>query len=66
MFHVEWFEDLIGEKAYNILIELKLVLIRKKDYAESDISKHYREQARIIQGQREAGETGRIEFTGYF
>lgn len=63
-----WVLERIGEGMYQILLErasdTKLGRIAKRE--KSDIAAHYRWQHRLMQEMRASGQTGRIEFVGYF
>lgn len=69
----QWFQQQIGEGAYDLLLEKKNDLDigreARRDVAKKGpklIAKHYREEYRRMLALREAGELGRLEFTGYF
>ncbi len=44
----------------------ELGLAARRTKGKGEISKHYRQELKRMQGLRKQGETGRLEFTGYF
>ena len=65
--HREHKIEMIGVGLMEILTAKKndSSLGRMAKRAEKEISKHYREQLKIMESKRDSGETGRIEFEAY-
>ena len=61
----KWLEDFIGAGQVDILREKMRSRLVVKKIEEKDIAKHYREQLKLIQARREAGECGYIDFESY-
>ena len=61
----KWLEDFIGVGQVDILREKMRSRLVVKKIEEKDIAKHYREQLKLIQARREAGECGYIDFESY-
>lgn len=69
----QWVRAQIGDGAYDLLLEKKnnidIGREARRDVAKKGpklIAEHYRNEYRRMEALREAGETGRIEFVGYF
>jgi len=60
-----WITDLLGEGHMAILREKRDSRMKVPKMEEKDIAKHYREQLKILEQKRAAGECGRIEFDSY-
>jgi len=65
-FH-RWATETLGKQAIGILQEKRENIGLAKDYKKNlkDVAKHYREQFKLIQEQRELGNNERINFVGY-
>ena len=61
-----WLGEFLGDGAMEILIEKKSAKFKIPKSEEKAIGKHYREQLKDMEKKRNDGETGRIEFIGYF
>lgn len=62
---MQWFEAEFGIGRIDILREKMRSRMVVKTIEEKDIAKHYREQLKLIQASREAGECGYIDFESY-
>lgn len=62
---MQWFESEFGVGRIDILREKMRSRLTVKKIEEKDIAKHYREQLKLIQSRREAGECGYIDFESY-
>jgi len=63
--HTELIREIIGEEDFHILLERKNVIVRKADRPIKEIAKHYREQYKIMDDKRKAGEIGPLSFEGW-
>lgn len=61
----EWFEETYGSGRVELLREKMNSKVKVTQNEERLISKHYREQLKIIQEQRDQGVVGPIDFVSY-
>ena len=63
--HVGFFVNRLGS-LYEVLVEKHRQILRKQDYSEKEIAKHYRKELRQMKEMRAEGHEGIIEFASYF
>ena len=61
----KWVEDFVGSGVIDLLREKKDARVKVSKLEEKDIAKHYREQLKIIEQKRNAGQTGYIKFESW-
>ena len=60
-----WITQQLGEGHIDLLREKMNSRVKVSKIEEKEIAKHYREQLKIMQEKRAAGEEGRIEFESW-
>ena len=63
--HVQAYIAVHGHERHELLRELKERIVKKRDRPEKEMAAHYRAEYRRMQGLRDLGVAGRIEFSGY-
>lgn len=63
--HTKFFQARLGS-VFEVLDELHRQVLRKNEYTEKDIARHFREQLQKMQALRAEGVTGRLHLEGYF
>lgn len=61
----KWFEEKYGSGMVDLLLEKKNQIMKVPKSEEKEIAKHYRQQLKIIQGKRNEGQTGYIDYESY-
>ena len=61
----KWLEDLLGEAHLDLLREKMRSKMKVPKSEEKAIAKHYKEQLKLIQEKRDAGEQGYIDFVSW-
>jgi len=60
-----WFIGKYGQNRMDILIEKRESKMKVSKFEEKEIAKHYREQLKYIENERNNGKTGYISFISY-